>query len=180
MKHTIPAMLAMLVCTSAPLAVDDAYAQEPGAPSQLDQFSFLVGDWNCSGQVFAHGTRLAHATSARAHGEKAAGGHWVLFRYDEDETAANPKPFHIDQYFGYDPAVKKFVSVAVDTVGYFSEASTGWSGNSITFDEVVDAVVVGHDTFTRDRQDEISHSGADKDKAGNWVKTDEETCHRVQ
>lgn len=176
MKRTILAFFTMLVGTSAPLAFDDAYAQEADG---IDQFSYLVGDWDCSGQVFAHGTSLPHATTAKAHGEKAAGGRWVLFRYDEAKTAANPKPFHIDQYFGYDPGTKRYLSVAVDVAGFFSESGAGWSGNSITFDEVADGKIVGHDTFTRDGQDEISHSGADKEKDGNWVKTDEETCHRA-
>ena len=179
MKRATFAMLTMLVCASAPLTVDEAYGQEPGDPSQLGQFDFFVGDWNCTGQVFAHGTTSARATSARAHGEKAAGDRWVLFRYDEVKTAANQRPFHIDQYFGYDPAAKTFVSVAVDTGGYFTETSPGWNGDSITFDEVADGAVVGHDTFTRNRQGEITHSGADKDKDGNWIKTDEETCHRM-
>jgi hypothetical protein len=180
MKQTTLAMLTMLICTSALLTVNDAYAQEDDALSQVNQFSFLIGDWNCSGHVFAHGTSLAHATTARVHGEKAAGGHWILFRYDEDKTAVNPKPFHIDQYFGYDSTMKKFVSVAVDVGGYFSETGSGWSGNSITFDEIADDKIIGHDIFTRNGQVEISHSGADLDKEGKWIKTDEETCHRVQ
>lgn len=180
MKQTTFAMLTMLVCAPALLTVNDTYAQEVGALTQVDQFGFLVGDWNCAGQVFAHGTSLAHATTAHVHGEKAAGGHWILFRYDEDKTAVNPKPFHIDQYFGYDSTEKKFVSVAVDVGGYFSETSPGWSGNSITFDEIADNKIIGHDTFTRNSQNEISHSGADKNKEGKWIKTDEESCHRAQ
>lgn len=180
MKLTTLAMLTMLVCISASLAVNDTLAQEDGAASQVGQFSFLVGDWNCTGQVFAHGASLAHATTARVHGEKAAGGHWVLFRYDEDKTAVNPRPFHIDQYFGYDSTLKKVVSVAVDVGGYFSETSPGWSGNTITFDEIADDRIIGHDTFTKNGQNEISHSGEDKNKQGEWIKTDAETCHRVR
>lgn len=180
MKHMTLLTLTLLVCAATPPAVNDVYAQEPGTSSPVDQFSFLVGDWNCTGRVFTHGTSLAHATSARAHGESAAGGHWVLFRYDEDKTVANPRPFHIDQYFGYDPTAKKFISVAVDVGGYFSEMGPGWNGDSITFDEGTDGNSIGHDTFTRNGRDEISHSGSDKDKEGKWIKTDEETCHRVR
>lgn len=179
MKHTTPAMLTMLVCAVGALAVAAAPAPESGGPPGAGRFDAFVGDWDCSGQVFAHGAALAHATEARAHGEQAAGGRWVLFRYDEVKTAANPKPFHIDQYFGYDPAAKQFVSVAVDTVGHFSETAPGWSGDTITFDEVADGKVVGHDTFTLDGRDGISHSGADRNKEGEWIKTDEETCRRI-
>lgn len=179
MRYLRLTILAALGGISLATPLEDAHADDVVAPP-VGQFSFLVGEWECTGQVFAHGTVQAHATTARMHGEKAAGGQWVLFRYDEIATAQDPKPFHIDQYFGYDPTLKKFVSVAVDVVGYFSETSPGWVGDSITFEEGTDGNIVGHDTFTRRGQDEISHSGEDKDKQGRWIKTDEETCHRAR
>ena len=178
MKYMSLGILIMLACASAPLTAGDAYAADAANPSPLDPFRFMVGEWDCTGQVYAHGTVLARPTRARVHGEEAAGGHWVLFRYDEIQTAENPRPFHIDQYFGYDPATKQYVSVAVDVGGYFAETGSGWSGDSITFDESADGKVIGHDTFTKKGQDEISHSGTDMDKEGKWIKTDEETCHR--
>ena len=180
MKKKTLVILTTLIGAVSSLIVSDTYAQQDSALPQVDQFRFLIGNWTCTGQVFAHGTILAHATAARVIGEEAAGGHWILFRYDEDKTAENPRPFHIEQYFGYDSHVSKFVSVAVDVGSYFSETSAGWNGNSITFDEISDGEVVGHDTFTKNGQDEISHAGADKNKAGEWIKTDEETCHRVR
>ena len=179
MRQATLVTIVLLSCATLPLAVNDAHAQGPVA-SPVERFSFLVGDWNCTGQVFAHGKTLAHATRARVHGESAAGGHWILFRYDEEQTAANPRPFHIDQYFGYDPATQRFLSVAVDVGGYFSESSAGWQGDSITFDEVIDGKLVGHDTFTRLGQDEMSHAGMDVNKDGKGTQTDEETCHRMQ
>lgn len=180
MKRTTLTILAALVCASAPLAVQQVSAQTTGAPSQFDQLSFFVGDWNCTGKLLAHGRTPAHATTARVHGEKAVGGHWILIRYDENQTAANPKPFHVDQYFGYDSTRKQFVTVAADVSGYFSGNSPGWSGNSITFDETTDGKSSGfRDTFTKNGQNEISHSGTEQDKDGKWIKTDEEICRKA-
>jgi len=179
MKYLTLTILAALGGIPLATSCEGVYADDAVAPP-IGQFSFLVGEWECTGRVFAHGTVPAHATTAHVHGEEAAGGRWVLFRYDEAPTAQDPRPFHIDQYFGYDPAIKKFVSVAVDVGGYFSETSPGWVGDSITFEEVTDGNIVGHDTFIRRGQDEIAHSGEDKDKQGQWIKTDEETCHRAR
>ena len=180
MKQKTLVMPTILICAMSSLIATATYAQQDDASSPVEQFRFLIGHWTCTGQVFAHGTLLAHATTAKVIGEEAAGGHWILFRYDEDRTAVNPRPFHIDQYFGYDSHVKRFVSVAVDVGSYFSETSTGWNGNSITFDEITDGGITGHDTFARNGQNEISHSGEDKNKEGEWIKTDEETCRRAQ
>ncbi|HVC38144.1 MAG TPA: hypothetical protein VNF46_07055, partial [Gammaproteobacteria bacterium] len=150
MKRTALAMLTALVCTLAPLTIKQAYAQEADASAQFDQFSVFVGDWNCTGKHLAHGKTPAHATTARLHGEQAVGGQWILIRYDENKSAVNPKPFHVDEYFGYNSTRKQFVTVAAANSGYFSGASPGWSDNSITFDEAADGKSTGsRDTFTR-------------------------------
>lgn len=180
MNHTTLAMLSALVCCSTLTPADAVPGQETDVLSQVDKFSFLVGDWNCTGKVLAHGRIAAHPTSAQAHGTRVVEGRWILFRYDEDKTAGNPRPFYIDQYFGYDTDTKRFVSVALDSGGYFSETSPAWDGDSITFDETAAGKVVGHDTFARKSQDQISHVGRDLNKEGQWVETDEEICRKTR
>lgn len=180
MNHTTLALLTVLACSATAADAVSASAQANEVQAQVDKLGFLTGDWACSGKVFAHGSVTAHPTTAQAHGAKVVDGHWILFRYDEDKTAENPRPFHIDQYLGYDSATRRFVSVALDTVGYFSETTPDLSGDSITFDETDAGKVVGHDTFARTNPDEISHTGRNLDKAGNWIKTDTEVCHRVR
>jgi hypothetical protein len=181
MKRTTLAMLTALVCASAPTS-EQAYAQNSDAAAQLDQFDFMVGDWNCTGTLFASGTRPAHATTARAHGEKTLDDQWVMVRYDEDKTSANPSPFHVHQYFRYDPAGKQFKTVGIDSAeaSGFVGVSHGWSGNSMVFEESTGGKTSeSRDTFSKGTN-ELSHSGTALDKNKKWVKTDEETCHRVQ
>lgn len=181
MKPTTLAMLTALVCASTPFS-EQACAQGTGAATQLDQLDFMVGDWTCTGTFFG-GTTPAHATTARAHGERAVGDQWVVVRYDEDKTAANPNPFHVHQYFRYDPAGKHFVTVGVDSAGDsgFTGISPGWSGDAMTFEESMGGKPSGfRDTFTKGTNG-MSHSGTARDKKSKkWVKTDEETCHRAQ
>jgi hypothetical protein len=180
MKRIKPAIFAALVCTSVSLAVPHVSAQTTGAPSPIDQFSSFVGDGTCSGNVIAVGKRPGHATSARLHGEKILGGNWVVIQYDEEQTAANPKPYHVVQYFGYDPSKKQYVAVNFDSSssGYTTGTSAGWEGDTITFDET--SAMSGmnfHDSFTRSSPKSVTHTGTMPDKAKKRVKTDEETCH---
>src|SRR5512146_226470 len=159
MKCTTLAMVTVLGCASAATS-EQAHAQNSDA-AQPGQFDFMVGDWNCTGTSFASGSRPAHATTARAHGEKAVGDQWVVIRYDEDKTAPNPNPFHVHQYFRYDPAAKHFVTVGVDSAeaSGFTGISPGWSGDAITFEESTGGKPSGfRDTFTRGAN-EISHAG---------------------
>jgi hypothetical protein len=180
MKRTTLTLFAALACTIAAPSIQQARAQKADAKAPLDQFDAFVGDWNCTGKMPAFGETPAHATTARAHGEKAVGDQWILVRFDEEKTAASPNPFHIDQYFGYDSTKKQFVTVAAHSGGYFSGSSKGWSGDSITFDETGADKSTSRDTFGRNGQDEISHYSSEKNKEGKWIKGDEETCQRIK
>jgi len=173
-------MLAALVCFPILVHANDAPRQESDVQSRVDKLSFLLGDWNCAGRVFAHGKISAHVTTAQAHGTKVVGNHWILFRYDEGKTAENPKPFHIDQYFGYDLNSKQFVSVALDMRGSFSETTPEMTGDSISFDEMTDGKIVAHDSFSKKSEDEISHTGRSLNNEGKWVETDEEICRKTR
>ncbi len=180
MKRIEPAILAVLVCASVSLAIPHVSAQTTSAPSRIDQFSSFLGDGTCTGNVMAMGDRPAHATNARLHGEKILDGSWVVIHYDESRTAANPKPFHIVQYFGYDPMKKQYVAVNFDNAdpGYTTGTSTGWEGDTSTFDETsATSGMTLRDSFTRSGPKEVMHTGTIQDKTKRWVKTDEETCH---
>jgi hypothetical protein len=181
MKRTALALSTALVCASASLAIQQASAQTAGAPPPLDQLDAFVGDGICGGNTIAMGKTPAHATTARYHGEKTLDGHWAVIHYDEDQTAANPKPFHIQQYFGYDADKKRFVAVAFDNSGasYSAGTSSGWKDGTFTLDNTatMDGKTISfRDVFTKSGSSMSSHTGLTKDKNGNWVKTDQETC----
>jgi hypothetical protein len=107
-------------------------------------------------------------------------GQWIVIHYDEDKTDVNPKPFHVQQYFSYDPEKKRFVAVEFDNMSpvYTSATSSGWKGNTFTLEYTapVDGKAVSfRDVFTHDSS-ENTHTGMMRDKNGEWVKTDKETC----
>jgi hypothetical protein len=183
MKRTTLVILTSLVCVSATVAVKHASAQKTDAPPPADQLDFPVGVWNCTGNLMAMGKKPGHATIGRAHSEKILDGNWFVIHYDEEQTSANTKPYHVVQYIGYDRGRKQFVSVALDNTGssFSAGSSSGWKGNALTLDET-DAssgkVVVFRDTFTRNDSGELTHAGTMQDKDKKWTKTDEETCHK--
>ncbi|MES2402917.1 MAG: DUF1579 family protein [Pseudomonadota bacterium] len=185
MKRTSLAIFAALVCTSAPFAIGQASAQQAGGSSASDQLDGFIGDGTCTGSMMAMGKTPAHATTGKYHGEKTLDGNWVVIHYDEDQTAANPKPFSVVQYIGYDAGKKHFVGVAFDNTGapYSTGTSTGWKGGAFTLDESVPMAGGKHiafrDIFTNGDSGMSSHTGMLQDKSGKWVKTDEETCHKA-
>ena len=185
MKRTSLAIFAALTCTSAPFAIGQISAQPAGASSPSAQLDAFTGDGTCTGNMMAMGKNPGHATTGKFHGEKMLDGHWVAVHYDEDQTAANPKPFSVVQWIGYDAKKKQFVTVLFDNTGasYGTGVSSGWKGNTITFDESVpmggDKHASFRDTFTHGDSGMGSHTGTMKDKNGKWVKTDVETCHKA-
>jgi hypothetical protein len=180
MKRSTRGILVTLACASAPLTVTPASAQETKAPAQLDQLGAFIGDGTCTGNTMAMGKSPGHATTARFHGEKVLDGNWIFVRYDEDKTAANPKPYHVAQNLGFDPVKKQLVAASFDNSAssYSTGTSAGWKGDTITFDETMDRVNF-RDIFTRKGAKGLTHTGKMQDKNGKWVKTDDETCQKA-
>jgi hypothetical protein len=157
-----------------------ANAEDSKAPSPMDELGKLVGEGTCTGEWLGMGNSPGHVTTGKYHGEKILDGQWVVIHYDEDKTDANPKPFHVQQYFGFDPEKKMFVAVAFDNMGpgYTPATSSGWKGDTMTLEYT--ATVEGktlalRDVFTHNSAGNI-HTGMMRDKKGAWVKTDQETC----
>ncbi|MEO7149275.1 MAG: DUF1579 family protein, partial [Rhodanobacteraceae bacterium] len=156
------------------------------ASSQSNRLDDFVGSGTCSGNVMAMGKDSGHATTGKYSGEKVLGGNWVVIHYDEDQTSVNPKPFHVAQYFGYDAAKKRYVSVTFDNSGagsgYSTGTSSGWKDDSLTLDNTASMggrTVAGRDVFTKSDSGMSGHTGMMRDKNGKWAKTDEETCHKA-
>jgi hypothetical protein len=177
MKRIPSSLFAAAICAATALTAGQSIAQDKSA-SPMDQLDGFVGDGSCTGNVMAMNEHPGHATTGKYHGEKTLDGHWVVIRYDEEQTTANPKPFHVVQYFGYDSAKKRFVSVLLDSAdpGYATSTSPGWKDDSITFDETTDGKVSFRDVFSISKSGMDSHTGWMKDKNGKWVTTDAETC----
>lgn len=181
MKHKTWFVLGTLACLSTYLAIPDASAQKDDATSRVDQLGVPVGDFSCTGNLMKTAKRPGYPTVAHLHVEKVLDGHWIVFHYDEEQTAENSKPYHVVQYIGYDEGSKRYVSTTIDNTGagYTGGISTGLVGNVITVDENVpaDDGTAYRDTFTK-TADDLTHTGTLRGKDKKWVKTDEETCHK--
>ena len=184
MERTSLAIFAALVCTTAPFAIGQASAQQADASTSSGKLDIFVGSGTCTGNMNAMGKNPGHATTGKFHGEKTLNGNWAVIHYDEDQTAANPKPFSVAQYFGYDTAKQHFVTVIFDNsgAGYGMGTSPGWKGDTITFDEMVPMGgkrAAYRDVFMKSGSSLSGHTGMTQDKHGKWVKTDEETCQKA-
>ncbi|CAM5361622.1 DUF1579 family protein [Rhodanobacter lindaniclasticus] len=184
MKRTSLAIFTATVCTFAAIAIAQAAASQTSASSPLSQLDRLVGDGTCIGHQFRDGKTPGPTTTGRAHGEKTLDGHWIVVRYEQDQSVTNPRPYTVMQYFGYDRARKQFVSVALanSTGNYYVGISPGWKGTTITFDQL--NLTNGRpasfrDVFTASESGMASHTGLRLDKQGKWIKTDVETCHKA-
>ena len=180
MKRITLAVSLSLVCTAASSLIGQAIADDSKVLSPMDELGKFVGAGTCTGNVVAMGKSPGHATTGKYHGEKTLDGHWIVVHYDEDKTDVNPTPYHVQQYFSYDPEKKMFVAVAFDNMGpgYSPATGAGWKGDTFTLEYTasVDGKTVSmRDVFTHNAA-ETSHTGMMRDKNGEWVKTDKETC----
>ena len=178
MKPNASHLYAAIACASSLLSLGTAGAQDK-APSQLGQLSSFLGDGTCTGNLLA--TKSPHETGATYHGEKTLGDRWVVVRYDEGATSSNSRPFHVAQYFTYDPKARRFVDVEVDNAGESGTGtSSGWQGDVITFENTASGSHdLFRDVFTRRGGLVVSHTGYERDKDGKWIKTDHEVCKRT-
>jgi hypothetical protein len=170
--------LSTLFCAIAAVAAGSASAQSntAAANAPLDKF---LGSGTCTGKTLDKDMKSFHATTGKFSSRKILDGNWVEVRYDEDQSAAVAKPYHVIQHIGYDAAKKRYVGVTVDNSGsgYSTGSSKGWKGDSITFDESTDGqAAFFRDTFTSSGSGMSSHVGTMRDKSGKWIETDEEHC----
>ena len=178
---TRPTCITLIALACVALFADaQAHAQKTESTASADKLAGFFGDGVCTG-VMAAGKNAGSGTSGKFHAEKALDGHWILIRYEQDASAANPKPFKVAQYLGYDPSSKQFTTVMLGNGdGVYSVGkSTGWKGDTITFEEVEMAHgQTGHtrEAFTTHGSGLSGYTAWFRDKSGKWIKADEETC----
>jgi hypothetical protein len=177
-SRTQTALLLALAFSTPPLLAQGT----AGPPAEVSQLSTFVGDWQCTGQILAKGSRPAHATAAEGHGMNALGGHWMEFSYKEKKTSANPTPYNVAGYMGYDAMKKQYVQTIVDNYGSYGPSfSDGWKNDTLTFEGSTNTsdgkAMLMRDHFVRKGGNGFVHFTEGQGPDGKWSKPDEETCH---
>jgi len=170
-------MRTRLVCLAFILAAATAYGQ-----ANLQDLQSFVGTFNCSGMAMASEMGPEHASRGTVTSKWVLNNKWLEVRYSETKTTANPHPFSVVAYWGYDPQTKTLVAGSVDGFGgYGTQNSPGWNGDDLVFtgaSHMGPMTMQGRDTFTRKGKNQLGHMGEVQDPSGSWKKTDEETCKR--
>lgn len=174
-RITFVLVLTLLACT--------AMASSHMEPTTLRQLDPLIGKFQCKGMAFASPMGPEHATVASVDVKWILGGQWAQFTYGEKKTTANPKPFTVTGFFGYDAEQKKYVSNGVDSMGgYGTSAADGWNGDEMVFVGPYHAggmTMNGRDTFTKVGTNELKHM-YEVEQNGSWQKMSQETCTRMK
>jgi hypothetical protein len=152
----------------------------PQADSEMQQLKFFVGTWACKGRTETTSMGPAHDTTGSVHIALDFAGFWVIGRYDEAKSAANPMPMRFEFVWGHDAKEKKFQAWGFDTFGGAAkQTSAGWDGDKMiwTGESAMGGQQVGvRDTFVK-KGEAITHMG-EMQMNGQWTKTDEESCSR--
>ena len=177
MKNTM--LIVCLLLVSAVAAANQHTEMKPDpALRQLDPFA---GRLRCSGTAFASPMSPQHATTGEVNAKWDLGGYWLPFTYAEKKGAANPMPFTVSGFFGYDAEGKKLLMGSVDNMGgYSTESASGWDGDTIVFVgpwHMSGQTVNARDTFRKIGNKQLWHR-AEIEQDGNWVTLGEETCTR--
>jgi hypothetical protein len=176
--------LASALAVAAPvLRAEDKPMGPPKPAPEMSQLAIFGGTWGCTGKAFASPMGPEHATEGSVHAGSGLGGFWYVVHYDEKKTAANPMPYHVGMFMGYDATAKLFVQSCHDSLGgYCRETSKGWAGDTLLFEG--EAMGMGpkmnvRDVFTKKGPAELVHAGEIQGADGKWTKMDEETCRKV-
>src|ERR1051325_11397879 len=164
-------LLVFLVLAGSALAMDPN--------PELKKLEPFAHNYDCTGIAYANPMSPEHPTRAKVTGAWMLDGNWVGFSYIETKTAQNPMPFAVRGYWGYDPAMKKFVMGGVDNMGSYSTGtSDGWNGDAFVIVgpwHMGTQTVNSRDTFTKNGN-KLMHVGR-MEEEGQWggCGTDENT-----
>jgi len=112
----------------------------PPPPSELAQFDYFLGNWQCEGWDAASVLGPAHKTRTMLTFEHELGRQWVGMHWSEQRTDVNPDPWALENAFGYEAGKKRFVYVSRDNTGMLAwGTSRGWDGATLTIDGEYDA-----------------------------------------
>ncbi len=151
---------------------------DPTPAPELEQLSFLVGDWACTGQMETSPTGLAHATVGRVTVSRELGGFWYVGRYTETKTTVNAYPLSFQFIQGFDPETRTFTMSCFQSDGaQCHQTSPGMVDGKVVYSGQLKGVPV-RTTLTPKGLSALEHLG-EVQVNGKWYMIDHETCSRI-
>lgn len=145
--------------------ISPATAQEPPAPpskptAEIDGLKIFAGSWTCEG-IAMMGPGKTAKIKATAKVKNELGGFWQSFVYTEKKTKDYPMAITAMGTWGWEAQSKKFVRAEFQSGGgYITGTSTGWSGETLTWDLEVSnfmGKMSGKHSFTKKGDKEFIH-----------------------
>jgi hypothetical protein len=155
----------------------------PASASRLQELTYFLGDWDCSGKF----TRSGAAIEAHLQFESILGESFILFHHDDKP----PHNYHAWSEWGWDPAGKQFFSTIQDsTGGTRTFRSVGWQQDRLTWEggsPASDAPAGLPQKFPGNDQQFVFERISPKQfrvsyavrKDADWATVDVSTCTRV-
>jgi hypothetical protein len=115
-----------------------AAPESPAPPSkpaaENDGLKMFVGSWTCAGTAML-GSGKTVKIKATAKVKNELGGFWQSFIYTEQKAKDYPMAVTAIGTWGWEAQSNKFVRAEFQsTGGYVTGTSTGWSGDTLTWD----------------------------------------------
>lgn len=178
MRRVMPLVFLLIIALAM---AGSALAMDPSP--ELKKLEAFAHNYDCTGIAYASPMAPEHPTQAKVTGAWTLDGNWVAFSYIETKTAKNPMPMGVRGFWGYDPAMKKFILGGVDNMGGYSTGNTdGWNGDSFVVEgpwHMGPQTVKARDTFTMMGPNKMTHVG-EMEMDGKWVAYGKETCTRAK
>jgi|SRR5579863_347506 hypothetical protein len=156
---------ATLLCTLR------VYAADPALKPTIISLEYFSGDWECSGKFDSSGKTI----EAHQRFIPELGGAWLSFRHDDKP----PFAYHALSEWGWDEQEKKFMMIALDSVGgariFYSG---GWDAGRLQWDgDAAGSTSPPKQRFSFERLDarhfKVSYFILKND---DWSRVDSSTC----
>jgi len=137
-KHLTVTALLLNSLTGAALAAPPAAPTPPMPPAkpaaENDALKMFAGSWTCTGDAML-GPGKTVKVKATAKVKNELGGFWQSYVYTEQKSKDYPMAIMAMGTWGWDAQSKKLVRGEFQSGGgYATGTSTGWSGDTLTWD----------------------------------------------
>ncbi|HXT97842.1 MAG TPA: DUF1579 family protein [Polyangia bacterium] len=161
-----------------------AAAPAPVAPKpapELDQLKMLETTWRCEGKQPAGAMGPEQTYKSTFKTKKDVDGFWLALEYTQKKSKTHPIAISAKGFVGYDPSIKKFVTIGVDNLGgWINETSPGWEGDKLTFSgdgQMGGQRVSFRETYTKKGDKAMTWTGEMK-MGKDWIPVGTDECKK--